>query len=247
VSRTLVELEGQPDDLAALASLSSSTWAVVRVEAAYSLTSDAWEAVDELTEVLDSAKDVLDALNGAAAVYILNFEPVRLSGQVHRETDDGKKLNATIQTITGRGKIRHSPQITTNTPDLGAWMTVVEAQASVRKALTLYGGLEPTWRNLYLVLEVIEDSVGGEKALLSGSWCPDSTKIKRFKAIANNWKALGVHARHATERFGQPAATMTLQEAMEVIRAVLAAWLGTFLNRLSLAVAQTLKYEFELT
>lgn len=226
--QTLVKLEGQPDDLAALASLSSPAWAVVEGEEGFHLSSEAWGPIEDLMEVLDRAKELIEILNGAAAVYILNFEPVKLSGQVHRRNDEGRTLNATIQTITGGARIRRLPEVAANTPNLDTWMALVEGQPSVHKALALYGGLERTWRNLYLVLEVIEDSVGGEKALLACAWCPDPTKVKQFKGVANNWKALGVHARHATERFERPAVPMTLQEARETIRAVLVAWLRTF-------------------
>jgi hypothetical protein len=107
------------------------------------------------------------------------------------------------------------------------WMDLIARNGNVRKALTLFGGLEHNWRNLYLIVEVIEDSCGGETALVGSQWCPAPERLRLFKRTANNWQALGTEARHATERWQKPTDLMTLAEAQAVVRSTLFEWLQT--------------------
>jgi hypothetical protein len=104
-------------------------------------------------------------------------------------------------------------------------MALAYKDPHVEKALDLWGSLEHNWRNLYLVLEVMEDTAGGSKALLAQAWLPDKNGIELFKRTANTWRALGPDARHATEQFKLPPKPMALPDARILIRRTLQAWL----------------------
>jgi len=224
MAQTLVKLEGQQDDLRALVTLSSDAWSVIEENGAYYLCSQGWNAIDDLTEVNGLAHELIAVLNGAGAVFVNNFEPVRLAGVSTRRRKDGSN-DTTVAAITAKARIRHGPEILAGTPDMAAWIELAGKHVDAQKALTLYGSLEHTWRNLYLILEVVEDNMGGEKAVLASKWCPAPEKLKLFKNTANNWKALGAEARHATEKWEKPSAELSLLEAKAVVRATLQAWL----------------------
>jgi hypothetical protein len=164
-------------------------------------------------------------INGSAQIFMPHFEPVRLAGHATIVLPTGAKQTARQQ--TGKARIRHAVSAAEiqNCPPIDSWINVAYNNPSKEKALDLWGGLEHTWRNLYLVLEVMEDAAGGTKTLLTQPWLPDKTGIERFKRTANNWRALGSDARHATEQFAPPRTPMSLPEAQELIRQTLELWL----------------------
>ena len=94
----------------------------------------------------------------------------------------------------------------------------------VAKALTLYGTLNHNWKNLYMVLEIIEDDAGGEAGLIETAWISRG-KLKTFKHTANSFRAVGREARHATAKPNPPSVPMSLREAQELIKSVLKEWL----------------------
>ena len=74
-----------------------------------------------------------------------------------------------------------------------------------------------------MVLEVIEDAVGGEKTLTSKSWGRKS-EVKLFKQTANSFRALGAEARHGTTSQPPPSKPMSLNQARDLIRQLLHDW-----------------------
>lgn len=224
MGQTLVKLEGQHDDLDVLVTLSEGSWQVFMEGDSYYLTSDTWDAHDDLSDVHERASEVIAILNGAAGAYVNNWEPVRLSGIVTRRKRDGSNA-VSIAAITARARIRHAPDPIAGIPKIDAWINLAGKDANAQKALALYGSLEHNWRNLYLVLEVIADSCGGVDNMPASRWCTDPKGLKLFKQTANNWKELGADSRHSTEKCEKPKYPMSLREAQAVIRSALLAWL----------------------
>jgi hypothetical protein len=74
-----------------------------------------------------------------------------------------------------------------------------------------------------MVLEAAEDGNGGEAALIEKRWVPDG-KIKQLKRTANSYKAIRLQARHGSVTQGVPHAEQTLDEARNIIRAILDRW-----------------------
>ena len=171
------------------------------------------------------AQETIAIINGAAQTYLTNFEPVRVGGSTFIQRDGGSRQIA--QSITGKARIRLAIPAADikDSPPIDAWMRLAYKDPQVEKALDLWGSLDHTWRNMYLVLEVMEDSVGGAKALLTEAWLPDKNGIEQFKRMANNFRALGPEARHATEQYQPPTTPMTLRDTQTLMRRTLQAWL----------------------
>jgi hypothetical protein len=97
--------------------------------------------------------------------------------------------------------------------------------ARVALALELFAH-DPNWYDLYKVLDVVEEDVGGERALEAKGWVPQS-ELKRFTQTANSQGAAGSDARHARDAFRPPKVPMPLADAVDLIRRLLIAWLAT--------------------
>lgn len=226
--RCLVALTGEPEDLQALSALQGYNWRIVDDNGTYYLTSGVLDMSRDPDDALQVAREIVPVINGAAQIYLTNFQPIRLAGSATILRTDGTRQTAqTAQTITGMSRIRLSVcgADVKNAPPLDVWMGLASQDAQVAKAFNLWGSLEHNWRNLYLVLEVIEDTTGGPKTLLAQGWLPDKAGIELFKHTANNWFALGPDARHATERWKPPEKPMTLPDAEKLIRRTLQRWL----------------------
>ena len=104
------------------------------------------------------------------------------------------------------------------------WIDTALSNQEIERALYLFGSLELNWKNLYMVLEVIEDSFGGETSLLNTNIVPPED-IKSFKRTASSYKAIGRDARHATLKFELPREPMTLRKAQEVVGTLLQEWI----------------------
>jgi hypothetical protein len=223
--RCLVTLHGQNDDLQALSALQSADWRIVYQDGTYYLTSALLEMACDADDAMQFAQEIIPIINGAAQVYLSNFGPIHLGGSAVIQRDDG--TSQTAQHLTAEARIRHSVPATdvNSAPPIDAWMALAYKVPEVEKGLNLWGSLEHNWRNLYLVLEVMEDAAGGAKALLAEPWLPDKRGIELFKRTANTWRALGPDARHATEKAAPPPKPMALPDAQSLIRRTLQAWL----------------------
>lgn len=92
----------------------------------------------------------------------------------------------------------------------------------VRRALAFFGKGAPTWTELYAVLEVIEDSIGG--SVVDEGW-GSSEDRNVFKRTAQHPDTAGVDARHGAPSEPPPDEPMSLREARNWIREILAKWL----------------------
>jgi hypothetical protein len=97
--------------------------------------------------------------------------------------------------------------------------------ARVALALELFAH-DPNWYDFYKVLDVVEEDVGGERALEAKGWFPRS-ELKRFTQTANSHGAVGLEARHARDAFRPPKVPMPLADSVDLIRRVLISWLAT--------------------
>ncbi|HWD00553.1 MAG TPA: hypothetical protein VG456_27540 [Candidatus Sulfopaludibacter sp.] len=225
MARCLVTLNGQTEDLKVLSALQSTDWHVVCQDGTYYLTSALLDLARDADDALQFAREIIPIINGAAQIYLANFEPVHLGGAAIILHDDGTKQVA--QSIAGRARIRHSvpPADIKSAPPLDTWMATAYKDPYIEKALNLWGSLEHNWRNLYLVLEVMVDTASDLSAFLAQAWLPDKSGIELFRRTANNFRALGPDARHGTEQYKPPPKPMALPDARILIRRTLQAWL----------------------
>lgn len=232
----IVRLEGDEFDLLDLANHVQATDSSVAKEAdGFSLRAAAFQLCSEAQEVLDRANALLPILNGAAAVYVRKYRPVSI-GHVIRVDDDGRRHPYVFLAGTIEPRSRVSVQVIrangapadeeARDSSVEAALACSTADEAVNRALALYGDLPPTWRNLYIVLEIVVDDVGGEKPLLANNWVPQK-KFKLFKWTANSFRALGSEARHGTLKIKKPPETMALTEAQTIVTSILRAWLAT--------------------
>jgi hypothetical protein len=80
-----------------------------------------------------------------------------------------------------------------------------------------------TWFDLWKAFEVIREACGSEKAITTNGWTTPE-EIDRFKRTANSYYAVGDDARHALLTPKPAAHPMTLDEADEFVRRLLARW-----------------------
>lgn len=179
-------------------------------------------------ELYAIASNLIDVINGAAKLYNPDCSPISFN-TISRMKEDG--------TREGIGYFVGSPPRTKYfgfVPEdrtLIEWIRFALSDSEVARALYLYGSLEPTWNNLYMVLEIIEDDFGGEKGLKRSNLIKpkDFKDVKDFKQTAQSYSAIGKEARHASLKRGYkpPSSPMKLAKAHEVVYSLLKVWIET--------------------
>jgi hypothetical protein len=231
----LVGLKGDKAELEYLCKLSSQSWIVIEEDGTYYLKSTRFNAVADAFNVRADASKIIDSMNGVARLVFHKFDGAKVGGIIRVESNgkpptqylmpsgilSAERVGIPATTVSGFGQKASQPF---SIPEL-RWIEVAQKDMQVNKALALYGRLEPNWRNLYMVLETIEDDVGGEIELTKKGLAPEG-KIKLFKRTANNFLVLGHEARHSTERFKTPPKPMPLEEAQSLIKRILKKWLS---------------------
>jgi len=175
----------------------------------------------EPTILQETARQFIDLLNGAAKLYFGQFNGVT-SHTVLKIRDDGKKEGFGFLTLRDRSTAWTLPPLPDGTFE--TWMDKGINSDAIARALTLYGTLEHNWKNLYMVLEVIIESIGGEVELAKTGLISQDC-LKAFKHTANSFRAIGREARHAKSNEVPPSKPMSLKEAQDLIAKVLREWL----------------------
>ena len=70
------------------------------------------------------------------------------------------------------------------------------------------------------------DAAGGSHAVVNNGWAVEPER-SRFTGTAQSRAQLSDEARHASEKYKAPKNPMTLEEARELVRSVIQAWVGT--------------------
>jgi hypothetical protein len=170
----------------------------------------------------DIAIVLLETINGAAKVLNPSYEGIFFKAIGFRDEQKEIKRHYILHAQAGRYVLHASGQ---NDPTLTELVNLTTTIPAVAKALTLYGSLAHNWKNLYMVMEVIEDDLGGESAVIS-SYPEMTRRWKDCKWTANSFGAIGREARHATDH-RTPHNPMQIEEAQELVRQVLFHWLST--------------------
>ena len=176
-------------------------------------------------EAYDVATGLLETINGAAKVLNPSYDGVSLKAIGFKDEQGEIKRHYFLHAQSTRYILHASGK---DDPTLSELVELTTTIPSLAKALTLYGSLEHNWKNLYMVMEVIEEDLGGESAVLS-SYSELTQAWKLCKRTANSFGAIGREARHA-KNFEAPSNAMQLEEAQELVREVLFRWLRTKLK-----------------
>jgi hypothetical protein len=195
----------------------------------YYLKSDLFEAIEEAEQVRALAQEMLQFLVGAAKLFRPNFMSVEL-GAVTRQENDGRRHRHVFlsSSIVARSKVS-SAKLTVNGSEEGpqvprpaVWAAVAKDDEKVHQALRLWVSSPDSWVNLYKILEVIESDVGD--AIYGNAWV-SKTEVTRFTQTANSAEAIGDEARHAKKHVPPPPRPMTIQEAKQLMKALLEKWI----------------------
>jgi len=166
------------------------------------------------------ATEFLETINGAAKVLNPSYDGVSFKTIGFRDERGEIQRHYLLHAQAGIYVFHASGS---NDPTLSELVELTMNFPAVAKALTLYGSLEHNWKNLYMFMEVIEEDVGGESAIIS-SYPQLTQKWKLCKQTANSFGAVGRDARHAKD-FKAPKNAMQIDEAQELVRQVLFRWL----------------------
>jgi hypothetical protein len=80
-----------------------------------------------------------------------------------------------------------------------------------------------TWVNLYRVLEAISDEIP-EREMVAKGWA-SAPEIEAFTASANHVAVTGDESRHGKSSGTPPQRTINHQQAQNLIKRIVAAWL----------------------
>jgi hypothetical protein len=227
-----VSLRGHPTDLRdASRMFSSAELMVTLVDQEYVLESSHFDPVSDGNEVLALTASLLHVLNGIAKTRSRAFEALSV-GHAEKEHPDGSTMLHEQVYINARASPKDESLLADGTPiptnlqgDVTDIATASARDDSISRALAIYGALGDDWRGLYMVLDVIEEDAGGERALLANGWAPPN-EIKLFKQTANNYGVIGLSARHGTRK-PMRKKPMSVGEARRLIRTLLQNWLAS--------------------
>lgn len=192
------------------------------------------ELLDDGARLYKIASSLLRQVNGVARVLRSDFRPVALVGHFH---DEVGRQHAVVLAETAEARARvFSPSVAVDGQQATAlpapgpgYLELAGTHPDVAEALALLGeaGPAPDWVELFKVLEIVRDNVGGLKPLKRQGWVAASD-LDAFTASANRPDISGVQARHARTSPKPPRKrTMTLIEARQMIDGLVTAWLDS--------------------
>ena len=146
-----------------------------------------------------------------------NWTPVSLENMKVVSQDGGEEWFP----ITGSMHLTFGGRKSTTAKDL---LKLADESVHVAKALRLQCQ-DMDWVNLYRLLEVVREDVGGNDQIDANGWAKKD-EINKFTGSANNSSVIGDAARHGIiDGSGQPSEIMTLREARRLIRSIVLRWI----------------------
>jgi hypothetical protein len=234
-----VELQGEDSDLKHLSrNGNSSTFRVIRDHRSqhYMYESELLADCQTPQEVLAVTKECLNALSGALKFTRNSPRPISASA-VFRSGDSGERTTfvSLNEAVICRSEATVEVLITDSLgnciigPD-GASREIAIAKLAlhdnaVAKVMRLLCAAdEKTWVGMYRIHEVIEDDLGGERAMKTLSWNRERER-ELFKRCANSVAIAGDSARHGKEVTTPPIDAMSEDSASAYLRHVIEQWL----------------------
>jgi hypothetical protein len=226
-------IEGDVLDLETLADLFSAGDPLVVHDASgdYYLQSAALQ--DPRSQAgLDAAQALVKRIIGAARAIDQSFRPIRLTNRYVGPDGTGHVV-VSAGVAEARAKVRAVATVTRNgvpvpqPPPKGPRYVKLAAQdPDVADALRVLGQPTPLdWYDIYKVLEIVENAVGGARQIENSGWATKAD-IDRLTASANHPGISGDEARHARMK-GTPGANryLTIHEADGLVRRLVANWI----------------------
>ena len=233
ITSWIVPLRGHALDLEELLIyLDGSPVAVVKRGESYFLQPSASIAGTTHDRVGELAIEYLGLINGAASVLIDGYRPAELDGGGFYGIDArGDIANTVLQVGCAemRCKAGHITIAVNGVKQkdnrLGVMDVLLRQAAQDRAkadALALVGRRTPSWSELYLVFELVEANAGSR--MYADGWI-GRAESTLFTRTANSFTALGKAARHGKDRGDPPVNPMRQQDAVRLMRSLVAGWL----------------------
>jgi hypothetical protein len=110
---------------------------------------------------------------------------------------------------------------------IGAMATLLEKVKDSdhkKQALIIIGTKPPTWTQLFVAFELVEDDVGG--SMFDMGWI-SKDDANLFGWTLNNHETLGIDGRHGPKKgYKPPPKPMTHEEAVRLIKKLILAWIN---------------------
>lgn len=178
------------------------------------------------------AAEYLAALNGIGAVQEPAFQAVSLIPGLNTIEADGTRRDVIVTVIgsesrrgrTGKITVRVDGQVEPDPSEgmAGKQVTLALANKDLEAALQLLGRGSPTWSELYVVYELANTACSGR--IEKSDWA-SAKELIRFRRTVNNYRTLGLQARHGPSNDEPPSNPMDHQDAIGLLRQVVGAWL----------------------
>lgn len=232
-----VQLVGDPGDLGALSlSFKANDLTISPDGEEYLLRSGRFLPEDTADVVRQKAEEITTMLDGASRLVLASVQPIT-AGAVYRYQENGGR-GVYVFVKPGVLTLRaFAPSVLVGQADetvrefhpsdpVKSWVGAATKSEAVRRVLGIYAGGTLDWVNLYRVIEIVLDDVGGLAAIQGEGWAT-KTAMERFKHTANSPGAVGLEARHGVETTDPPKKPMAISEAKALVNFIVHSWLGS--------------------
>jgi hypothetical protein len=197
-----------------------------------------WRGMEDLTEVSavrDKAHEIIGLLDGAARIVLGTRAPIGFGGVALIRPDGSKvhEVSGSATTHTGARvssvTLRHADgteEVLHLADPVAEWVRIGLRDKVAADVLHLVALKPLDWVNLYRILEIIGQDVGGRHGISGYRWTTKAA-LDRFRHTANSRTAIGDEARHGKEHTQPPSDPMALAEARSLIETVLHNWMRT--------------------
>lgn len=232
-----VQLAGDSADLSALQqSLTGRDVCISHDGQNYVLTSDEFNDSDNAKQIHEKATRIVELLNGAKCLALDASESIRVGNAIRYRSNGTREVHMFAEPAVIRLRFsavtftvtRADGTVEESNPGdpVGSWMTLAMSDDSIANVFRILSLGTLDWVNLYRVLEIVENDVGGLDLIELNGWATKNS-MKLFKHTANSPGAVGLEARHGSLPNQPPANPMTVSEAKSLINSIIRAWLRT--------------------
>jgi hypothetical protein len=187
------------------------------------------EDLSDASDVLATATELLNLMNGLASLRLAGYHRVQIGGLSRLEDDrPPTQFIFPMGIIAPRGSLTNlviradgTTESTVDPIDGDPYIRAALSDPDVSAILRLIGKSSLDWRDLYVVFDTVKNDVG--RVMMNKQW--GNSRLDRFTGTANSWVILGEGARHGAGRTAAPKKTMTFEEAEPLIREIALWWL----------------------
>jgi len=187
----------------------------------YYLTGTLFDQLADAEEIQAFARDLIQKINGAGKVVIDGYISVDFD-HIVRQSSSGPVTSA-FRDTAARFKLRKAPTAYAQSPSMRSIVMLSLTDDAVEKVLRIQESRPLNFVELYKVVDVISNDLGGIHQLRQRNWVP-KTEISRFTQTANHPGAAGDEARHGFSNAAQPKRRMSLPEAQALVRQIIHRW-----------------------